>query len=162
MLEGRRSIQLSYGRASYVDSKSFIAKKSTILAHLPSAERADALGNWATGTSSPTQLILLKLQNQFDVEFCRNRGATWSKRNGKRILGGIEKLAPHDLREHVEGFAMPQEVSWSSSFSLAMLRSSPVGENEISSRVVAISSLRTPFLDSFCGVDHTSNGRVTS
>ncbi len=27
-LEGRRSIQLSYGRNSYVDSKSFIAKKS--------------------------------------------------------------------------------------------------------------------------------------
>jgi hypothetical protein len=36
-LEGRRSIQLSYGRISYVDSKSFIAKKSTILASLPSA-----------------------------------------------------------------------------------------------------------------------------
>jgi hypothetical protein len=42
-LEGRRSIQLSYGRIGYVDSKSFIARKSTILARLPSAERADAL-----------------------------------------------------------------------------------------------------------------------
>ena len=42
-LEGRRSIQLSYGRTSYVDSKSFIARNSTILARLPSAERADAL-----------------------------------------------------------------------------------------------------------------------
>jgi len=42
-LEGRRSIQLSYGRTSRVDSKSFIAKKSTILERLPSADRADAL-----------------------------------------------------------------------------------------------------------------------
>ncbi len=41
-LEGRRSIQLSYGRNSYVDSKSFIAKKNMILARLPSADRADA------------------------------------------------------------------------------------------------------------------------
>ena len=41
-LEGRRSIQLSYGRNSYVDSKSFIAKKSMILARLPSADRAAA------------------------------------------------------------------------------------------------------------------------
>jgi hypothetical protein len=30
-LEGRRSIQLSYGRISYVDSKSFIARDDTIL-----------------------------------------------------------------------------------------------------------------------------------
>ena len=30
-LEGRRSIQLSYGRISYVDSKSFIAGDDTIL-----------------------------------------------------------------------------------------------------------------------------------
>jgi hypothetical protein len=42
LLEGRRSIQLSYGRNSYVDSKSFIAKKNMILARLPSADRADA------------------------------------------------------------------------------------------------------------------------
>jgi hypothetical protein len=36
-LEGRRSIQLSYGRTSYADSKSFIANKDTILGCLPSA-----------------------------------------------------------------------------------------------------------------------------
>ena len=42
-LEGRRSIQLSYGRTSYADSKSFIEKKRTILGRLPSAEVADAL-----------------------------------------------------------------------------------------------------------------------
>jgi hypothetical protein len=30
-LEGRRSIQLSYGRAGYVDSKSFIVGSDTIL-----------------------------------------------------------------------------------------------------------------------------------
>ncbi len=30
-LEGRRSIQLSYGRTGYVDSKSFIAGDDTIL-----------------------------------------------------------------------------------------------------------------------------------
>src|SRR6266446_6622962 len=50
-LEGRRSIQLSYGRNSYVDSKSFIAKKNVILARLPSADRADAPCNGATRPS---------------------------------------------------------------------------------------------------------------
>ena len=44
-LEGRCSIQLSYGRTSYVDSKSFIAKKSMILGRVPSAEWADAQSN---------------------------------------------------------------------------------------------------------------------
>jgi hypothetical protein len=44
-LEGRRSIQLSYGRTSYVDSKSFIAKKSMILGRVLSAEWADAQSN---------------------------------------------------------------------------------------------------------------------
>src|SRR6267154_5926467 len=39
-LEGRRSIQLSYGRILDLDSKTFIAKKSMILARLPSAEMA--------------------------------------------------------------------------------------------------------------------------
>jgi hypothetical protein len=46
------------------------------------------------------------------------------------MLGGIEKLAPHDLRsyaEHVPGFAIPQEVSWNrSSFLMGMLRASRV------------------------------------
>ena len=49
LLEGRHSIQLSYGRTSYVDSKSFIARKSTILARLRSAERADALSKVSCG-----------------------------------------------------------------------------------------------------------------
>jgi hypothetical protein len=55
------------------------------------------------------------------------------------MLGGIEKLALHDLRsyaEHVQGFAIPQEVSWNRfSFFMGMLRASPVGGNKISSRV---------------------------
>src|SRR2546422_5980278 len=42
-LEGRRSIQLSYGRTARIDSKPFIEKKSTILGRLPSAEMADGL-----------------------------------------------------------------------------------------------------------------------
>jgi hypothetical protein len=55
------------------------------------------------------------------------------------MLGGIEKLAPHDLRsnaEHVQGVAIPQGVVWNrSSFFMGMLRASPVGGNEIPSRV---------------------------
>ena len=43
LLEGRRSIQLSYGRTARIDSKPFIEKKSTILGRLPSAEMADGL-----------------------------------------------------------------------------------------------------------------------
>ncbi len=61
LLEGRRSIQLSYGRNSYVDSKSFIAKKSMILARLPSADRADAPCNCATCSSLATHLISTKV-----------------------------------------------------------------------------------------------------
>jgi len=83
LLEGRRSIQLSYGRNSYVDSKSFIAKKSMILARLPSADRADAPCNCATCSSLATHLILLKLQSRLDSRFVRNLGATWSNWNGR-------------------------------------------------------------------------------
>ena len=41
-LEGRRSIQLSYGRISNVDSKPFTARMDAILWRLPSAKAADA------------------------------------------------------------------------------------------------------------------------
>jgi hypothetical protein len=42
-LEGRRSIQLSYGRTACIDSKSFIARKKVFFGLLPSAREADAL-----------------------------------------------------------------------------------------------------------------------
>ena len=81
-LEGRRSIQLSYGRAGYFDSKSFIARKSTILARLPSAERGRSIQvNYAPVLGYT--LILLKLQNRFGSRFFRNLGATWSNWNGR-------------------------------------------------------------------------------
>src|ERR1700757_2992277 len=48
-LEGRRSIQLSYGRTACVDSKSFVARKNVIFGSLPSAREADALFSWVTG-----------------------------------------------------------------------------------------------------------------
>jgi hypothetical protein len=40
-LEGRRSIQLSYGPISYADSKPFTARVDAILGRLPSAKEAD-------------------------------------------------------------------------------------------------------------------------
>jgi hypothetical protein len=43
LLEGRRSIQLSYGRTACIDSKSFIARKKVFFGLLPSAREADAL-----------------------------------------------------------------------------------------------------------------------
>ena len=42
-LEGRRSFQLSYGRAGYVDSKSFVASNDTILEALTFYWKADVL-----------------------------------------------------------------------------------------------------------------------
>ena len=52
-LEGRRSIQLSYGRTSRVDSKSFIAGDDTIL---------QAVSLCAKGqTLNPTELRALSL-----------------------------------------------------------------------------------------------------
>jgi hypothetical protein len=56
----------------------------------------------------------------------------------------------------MQGFAILQEVSWSrSSFSLAMLRSSPVGGNEISSRVARDTISSNPVRDSFRNRDYT-------
>ena len=49
-LEGRRSIQLSYGRISYVDSKSFIARDDTILEILQDCLKfADSASKDASG-----------------------------------------------------------------------------------------------------------------
>ena len=48
-LEGRRSIQLSYGRTACIDSKSFVGRKNAIFRLLPSAREADALFSWVTG-----------------------------------------------------------------------------------------------------------------
>ena len=48
-LEGRRSIQLSYGRIACIDSRSFVARKNAIFRLLPSAREADALFSWVTG-----------------------------------------------------------------------------------------------------------------
>ena len=42
-LEGRRSFRLSYGRAGYVDSKSFVASDDTILEALTFYWKADVL-----------------------------------------------------------------------------------------------------------------------
>jgi hypothetical protein len=79
-LEGRRSIQLSYGRSSCVDSKPFIAKKSMILGRSPLCRRGRRSTKLSYGPILPIHLILLKLQNQFAFRFFRNLGATWSNR----------------------------------------------------------------------------------
>ena len=68
-LEGRRSIQLSYGRAANSDSKAFTTGINTVLDALTFCRK----GRRSIQLSSlPTQLILLELQRSFDIRFFRN------------------------------------------------------------------------------------------
>ena len=87
-LEGRRSIQLSYGRTSAVVILNHLSRLMIpIWRPLASAEGADALSAYAMDTSLATDLIPLKLQRQFNRRFFQNLGAPWSNWNRpNRIL----------------------------------------------------------------------------
>ena len=67
-LEGRRSIQLSYGRITCTDVKPFIATESTISWPLPSAEMADAQNVQGHPAPTDSQLMRLNLRKQSKID----------------------------------------------------------------------------------------------
>src|SRR5438445_13315009 len=74
-LEGRRSIQLSYGRTSCIDFKSFSGRYNTILAASSLCRRGRRSTKLSYGPILAIHSTLLKLQNQFALRFFR---ASWS------------------------------------------------------------------------------------
>jgi len=67
--------QLSYGRTSCIDFKSFIGRYNTILAASSLCRRGRRSTKLSYGPILANHSILLKLQNQFAFRFFRNLGA---------------------------------------------------------------------------------------